>query len=94
MENLAQIPLALLELAGAPGRYVAQFIIPGSKDTLAPAGFNAANTVFTPLSKGVYAGEDKITKKKYIKFDNDVKLNVTEYEFEGKKIMLYEPLTQ
>lgn len=45
----------------------------------------------TEVSKGVYAGEDKITKQKYIKFDKNVKINVTKYTFEGKDIYLYEP---
>ena len=50
-----------------------------------------ATTILKETSKGVYAGEDLVTKKTYIRIDKGVKVNVTKYTIEGKDIYLYEP---
>jgi len=58
---------------------------------LAPTNFNLKNVVFSTPVKGMAIGIDSVTKEKFIKIDNNVKMKATEYTINGEKVYLYEP---
>jgi len=52
--------------------------------------YDEKNISYSQIKKGLYVGEDKITKNKYIKSDIDFKFKITTYKNEEGNIVLYE----
>ncbi|MCL4374614.1 hypothetical protein M1523_01995 [Patescibacteria group bacterium] len=93
--QLSNLPMRLAGLfRKTPGVYQGE-VSANKVDMPSAAQAAPQKSIIYQIGQGVYAAEDKDTKKTYIMFKNDAKVKVYEYKLpSGKTITIYEPLQE
>ncbi len=95
IKNLARAPinlLAKLRLQLGGGQKDSKIKVASLDPKAKPiTDTDLKDVIFTQVAKGAYAGESRSTGKKYVIYDNNVKINVREFIINGEKFYYYEP---